>query len=277
MPIVLSETPPLAFVHIPKCAGTTVSEQLIERLDPDPFFASMEWEEHPVLGRYQPGHMTLPELAIAFPDIIDRLRRVPAFAVIREPRSRFRSALLEYLTNVRGIPHDQIPADQIRAEIDTVIGACRPYMAGTAPRIEGLYVHFNRQSDFIDLNGERIVDRLYPIERLDDLARDLNEVAGVTIDAVQNRRPARSLSRRSAGVRKSLAKAKTVLPLTVYEKARSAMLPLFHVKRDPHLEDALWRPEVEAFVEQFYADDFAIFASNVAGEDRPKSVIEQRG
>ena len=65
-PLIISDRFGFAFVHIPKCAGSTVREQ-IRRIDPECFEMAGR-RMHPDLGKIDAMHLPLDILRDHFPE-----------------------------------------------------------------------------------------------------------------------------------------------------------------------------------------------------------------
>ncbi len=83
------------------------------------------------------------------------------FAVVRDPRARFLSAIFQRLREFKKAAQSEITADRVETEAAEVIAM----LERTPERLDLEYVHFNRQVDYLDHDGERLVDEIFAIER----------------------------------------------------------------------------------------------------------------
>jgi hypothetical protein len=187
----MSDDARLIFQHIPKCAGTTVSAQLTEQVKTDPRFFWSHRVEVEGVGTMRGSHMPLAVIREIYPDALEKFRSYRSYAILREPEARFRSALGEYLRNNHRSSFLQIDERELGAILDEIIGATTASPVWLSER----HVHFTRQADFVDLDGERLIDNLYAVEDLERLAQDLRDAHGLHVNphAIYNSRKDKSL------------------------------------------------------------------------------------
>ena len=183
----------LAFIEIPKNGSKSIKLALeagfgldsgpIARdlgLTPEEFDAAYQRGRvafNPVVDTSNVDHLSLANLALHMPGTLAAFRQANSFALVRQPRGRFISALLQRLgqfddhKNLRA--DDPIVQTEARQTCDWLDG--RGVFADTA------YIHFTRQVDFVDLDGERVVDAVFPIERTDAAAAWVEQVTGKAI------------------------------------------------------------------------------------------------
>ena len=92
--MILSDEKRFVFVHIPKCAGSTIRFWLKDRVPFDTRFQSYITVNG--LGSRHGAHLPLGVLHDHFPDAFDKVRHYRSIAVIRDPVSRFHSAFAQY-------------------------------------------------------------------------------------------------------------------------------------------------------------------------------------
>lgn len=263
MPTVICPDKRLAFIHIPKNGGSSVGYQLARKLDCDPRFLGTSLTDHPDLGRYMSSHVPLWAIERSFPDALEALRTGRSFALVRAPRARFVSALSQHLREFR----DQDINDIDSAALETVIGEVRAAFDRGPEALLGEYVHFIPQSDFIDLRGERIVDALYPLEALPQMAEELSRLSGVTLTGEKKENT--TTHYRSPAYRAALGRfgpvARRLLPRRLFDAARETVRSVAIVKAPSRLSDVLEAPQVDAFLQAAYAADFALHDQLQAG------------
>lgn len=132
--MIISPRHGFVFVHVPKCAGTSVRTQ-IATCD-SAHVALAQTGMHPVLGHIDYGHIPLSQLREHFPTHYDYLERLDAFAVIRDPLSRFGSSLRQLLWQYEKTPMTMIPPNVLRERVLEVIGRVEDEIdAPSAPMI----------------------------------------------------------------------------------------------------------------------------------------------
>jgi len=180
--MIISDEHRFAFVHIPKCAGTSVRKGLqpidetIGRFD--------HIADHPELGMVNFAHLTLAELATFFPEQYTKVAAYRSVAIVRDPIERFYSAVHQRLREFKGFNQSDITPHVLASEADHL---AHP-LASSTGRLDLEYVHFNRQSDYVFHEGEQIVDRVFALDRLGDAADYIAECTGVRLatDAPEN-------------------------------------------------------------------------------------------
>lgn len=174
--MIISPTHGFVFVHVPKCAGTSVRTQ-IAACDPD-HIAMADMGDHPVLGRIDMGHVPLTVLREHFPREYGYLERLPAYAVIRDPLSRFGSSLRQTLWRYEQTPMTLMPPDVLKARTLEIIDRVRAEI--DAPSRETIF--FARQSDFVFDGDRRMVEHLVPIEETAGFIAYLSRLTGRPMD-----------------------------------------------------------------------------------------------
>ena len=166
----------VAFVHVPKCAGTSVRRQLqdLDRSE-TPFYGR---REHDRLGPIDYAHLPLSYLESDFPEALAKLADYESFALVRDPHKRFISAIFERLALFKGVTGTTATvADAIR-EAGEVIDWLRHRTRFCDPS----YIHFARQSDFVFLNGLEIVRNVYAVDDLVDFGVHIAALTGSSFD-----------------------------------------------------------------------------------------------
>lgn len=175
--MIISDAHKFAFVHIPKCAGTTVRKAL--RPIDETIGTFDRIADHPQMGMVNYGHLTLIDLAAYFPDQYAKVRAYRSVAIVRDPVDRFFSALFQRLREFKGYSQSEITPKVIAAEA----AALAEHLSSTKGRLNLEYVHFNRQSDYVFNGGTRIVERVFALDRLADAAAYIEGCTGVCLAA----------------------------------------------------------------------------------------------
>ncbi|MCJ2183522.1 sulfotransferase family protein [Novosphingobium sp. 1949] len=262
----------LAFIHIPKNAGQSVRRALgacaplsfaamARDLGVDEARAEQMMEEPietlPGLGVVQPEHVPLAFLQHAFPHSFAQLRAARSFIMVRDPRDRFFSALLQRMREYGGATalraDDPAVAEEARA-------ICR-WLDGRGPFCDMPYIHFSRQVDYAEIAGERIVSALFPLERSDALTAWARATCGIELDITHDharREPKAWASALQPGFR---FVGRTLLPSAL----KKAIYPLW--MNSAVFANAANRygrihldAETEAFIADYYAPDAALYA-----------------
>lgn len=262
--MVISDRYQFAFVHVPKCAGMSVREAVSDtgRLDSTNFYWGVA--PHRVLGLLDYAHIPLFVLEEHFREIFEKIERYRTLALVRDPFQRFPSSVSQRVQAYGPRRLGDLTADQIDAEVARVIEylSARGSVQALLPAD---YIHFQRQADFLYLNGRQLVDTVFPVSKVGQLLDEIDRLIG--LDRPQGRSAAlptvnRAVVSRNATLRRLLGIGrpaagliKTVLPRAVEESLRS----FFFVPRDLRWNSVFEQPYVRDFVRDYYAPDIETF------------------
>lgn len=250
--MILSDAHRFAFVHIPKCAGVSVKGPLRAIDSTQGLYSRIA--DHPALGRIHWAHVTLADLAIHFPDAFEKVVAYRSFAVARDPQDRFVSAMFQRLREFRGFAQSAITADVIEEQAAEVIR----YLERGPERLDLEHVHFNRQVDYVDLDGRRIVDDIFPIERMDAIIAYVEQHSGVTVEGEQAQNRSTELK---AGALKPIVRAlKAPYFALVPDGARNRLRRTLERSGfyEPVEKQRMIREggRLQSFIKAYYAADF---------------------
>lgn len=255
--MIISTKRNFGFVHIPKCAGSTIKRQLLDLHDIEGrFLNSMR---HPELGKINANHLPLHVLDRHFPDAFAALRSVTSYTLVRDPMDRFISGVAQFVRDKGGEPGEMTPG-ALRTTAHGIID----YMEAAPALPDMSHTLFIRQSDYVSLHGARVLDYVYPVEAVDDLMDKFERVYGVNLvrGQVWNPTVTYRMPAMAGGLKRLKGTAQRVLPLAAYAHARDLGIRLFTTKGAPKLTDTL-RNDVRVlkFVQTFYGEDFALYGS----------------
>ncbi|GGY41853.1 sulfotransferase family 2 domain-containing protein [Parvularcula lutaonensis] len=252
--MILSDDHRFVFLHIPKCAGTAVRRQLEGFDTTDGRFTGMM--DHAVLGRIYGTHVPLSVLRQHFPETFERVRTYRSFAIIRDPKERFRSALAQRLREVRGVEFAHAESELVASEAQAVVQE----LSKGEEMPPAAFIHFLPQHRWVELDGERITDELFPMHAVDRMFDALSAHIGKRVgeparanETVEHRFP--GLIKAARSTNKALREA---LPEAPYKAILNVAKPLLTKKNGDEAQPVPGGPEVEAFVERYYARDFEI-------------------
>jgi hypothetical protein len=253
--MIISKSHDFGFVHIPKCAGSTIRQQLRELDDlGGRFYHTMTLPE---LGRINGNHVLLKVLERHFADDLAALREVTSYAILREPQERFISAVAQYLrSNVR--EPSELSEREILAETGKIMAALR---ADPDQRVARNTI-FYRQADYVYLHGERVIDHLYPMDDLAPLFDRLEARHGLSLerDTVWNPTVTYRIPGSSGGIKRVKDVARRMLPTRAYGSVRDLGVRLLTKRGVAQLDAALLgSAEVREFIATHYAGDIALY------------------
>ena len=161
----------LVFVHIPKCAGTSVRKTL-QNLDSRGDKFTSQRSNHPSLGQLDFVHIPLFVLREHFRPEFETLQEYWSIAVIRNPFNRFASSVSQHLNMYSAQSIQKRSREDIQIAIKTSID----YLS-RQPKdphlLSSEYIHFQKQVDYIDLDGVRVINNLYLVDEIDNLLADV--------------------------------------------------------------------------------------------------------
>ncbi len=263
---------PIAFVHIPKNGGKSIRAALdrsghwdlsatardlaMDEAELHTSFEGGQGYAHPLLGRTKLEHLPLQFWREHFAQTWAAFQTMPSFAVLRDPRDRFFSAILQRLGEYQGQRSLRADDPLVTSEAARVA----QWLESRGPFSDIEYIHFTRQSDYVELDGKPCTTALFAIDDTASLGDWLNQTAGVSLEVPHDhaRREPKLWSRPIQPVARLVGR---LLPGAV----KRAIYPLWRGSgafanaagryKEIGLDD-----DVEKFVTEYYARDFALFA-----------------
>lgn len=274
--MIISHEVRFVFIHIPKCAGTFIREPLTAIDSYDGGFTARV-EHHTELGMLDFVHLPLATLRQYFPEEFDCVMHYDSAAVVRDPISRFRSSVSHYLDTQTERPLRAHTRKSLRKGITELIDQIRRVDARSMLLTHDL-IHFQRQVDYLFIDGEVLIKHIFPLERCEELfslscLRDaalpiISKAASTQVrnEARVYRGPAvtvvANLLRRLAP---SLAKK---LPLNVKHGIRKHLF----TERDNVFSEVFQEEFVTDFLSEFYEQDLWFWSefatTNVVNETK---------
>ena len=164
--MIISDRHKFVLVHIPKCAGTLI-RRVLEPFEDAPIGANRTAAEAE-LGPLDPIHIPLFVMRNYFEDDFAKLQAYWSFTAVRDPYSRFSSSLAQRLRKYAGERTQDLSVDEVSRAINEAIR-----FLSSQPRQHHLlpaeYIHFQRQVDYIFLDGRPYVDSVFSVRNLDQL------------------------------------------------------------------------------------------------------------
>lgn len=254
MPTIISNEKRFAFIHIPKCAGTSLARQIQSVVTYEPGFGG-EIREHPAIGTYYDDHRTLAELLLTAPAALEKIRRYDAVAVCRDPIERFRSALAQVLRNRTQQALYELSRSQLAGFVDEIVTGLRQR------DFRPLHMSFfHRQTDYVYLEGERVVRHLFDIRDLDGLTSFLRDRFAIDIgNAGKDRDSAEhawTRVLRDRRYRPVIDLLRRVLPRGVVQALRRRGRAVVSRTAQERIAWVLEDAGRGSFLRDFYADDY---------------------
>lgn len=263
--MIISDRYRFAFMHIPKCAGTTLRHALAPFDEAAGRYHDKAVAEHPALGPLDHHHIPLAVLAEHFSDDFARLDSYCSFALVRDPFARFPSSLHERFVQRDRKPLYKRDSAEIAREVDEVLETLSRHPRDS-PITNPELIHFSWQRDYIFLDGRQVVQTVRTVAEVEDVLRELSAIVGQPIrpEESKNRRlhhafPA--VERFEQAITRPIAKR---LPRRVWKpvfkpiKAAFVAVGLMRHAGNP-IADLPNADEIDAFISEFYAEDIRLF------------------
>ena len=140
--MIISDRNKFVFIHIPKCAGTSVRSR-IEHLDDRNGAYSSRLDEHPELGLLNYVHIPLQTLKDQFPSEYVCVETYRSMAVMRDPSSRFVSSVSQYCNRYSDVEMRNHNIKTLRKQVDKLIDAIEEQeVLNPGGRLPAKLIHF---------------------------------------------------------------------------------------------------------------------------------------
>lgn len=255
--MIINDTHEFAFVHIPKCAGTTVRERLARYDETGGRFASGRVDMHPDLGMLDYVHISLPTLRDYFPNEFDKLKRYQTFALVRDPLERFQSSLAQRLRAHKNLTIMPTYDREIQIYVDDIISNISNKTVITDPK----FIHFERQSNFLKLNDEIFIKTIVPVEHVNRLLIMISGVIGENI--VTSKISNETKIYRSDTIRSMVEGLKEIIPISflnyISNETKNLIRNYIHKKPDIADFERLLDERQLRFIHEYYVTDFRLY------------------
>ncbi|WP_265501161.1 sulfotransferase family 2 domain-containing protein [Paracoccus beibuensis] len=269
--MIISPRHRFVFVHIPKCAGTSVRTQIV-KCDPD-HLSMGEVGRHPELGNIDFGHVPLPILRQHFPREYDYLERFTSYAVVRDPLERFGSSLRQMLWRYDQRPMTLIPAEELRQLTLKTLDEVADQLDNPSSK----FIFFARQRDFIFDGDRRMVDHLIPMALVPDFIAHIGRITDTPMESDTRSNQNIELRFKKIG---GLAyrvndMLRRTLPLDLHARIKDSALRLLSARKSAaEASGILDMPEVRTFVERHYDEDAQIYHQVMARSETLKAALQ---
>jgi hypothetical protein len=260
--VIISDELRFAFVHVPKCAGSSIRRHLkANAIDSykDAFGKPGFHEQIGAVIHY--SHIPLYYLREYFREAFDKVDQYSSYAIVRDPRVRFVSAVLQRMRTFKLIPHSHISRKVIVANaLETI-----DWLSQHRIFADYEYIHFAPQSWFLALDGRQIVKNPFSIDRADELLRVLSLQYGITIIDPGTRKNVSRIVGSPLLRRMQAALMPIYRPLLSERTSKSAVRAMIAlgiiVPAEKLYDSVLQDKDIAAFITSYYADDFALVRS----------------
>jgi hypothetical protein len=263
--VIISDSRRFAFIHIPKCGGTSVRSQLA-RYDERKGAFEGRIDNHPNLGLVDFVHLPLATLNAFFPDEFECVQSYSSFTVIRDPFDRFQSAVSQFCNYQTDTPikfrGTDALSDVVKYLIDRLSeeAESRDHGFPFSPAV----IHFQPQCDYVFLGGKKVVQTVIPLHQMHILSTQLYPVLGKKIRFEDKNN--QSLHYKSVAGRKFLKLANQIIPAPgriVPQPLRSSFRKLIYTPQLASHRMLYESPLVTDFLNEFYSDDIRFWRHRV--------------
>ncbi len=255
--MIISDKHRFVFVHIPKCAGSSIRKVLAPYDDYQGWFDGRV-DPHPKYGRLDFVHLPLELLKEVLPKEYEKVTTYDAYALVRAPRQRFQSAFAQYVKMYRGIEIAQMDSARMESEIASLTETLKAVGKVIPPEL----IHFSRQASFLGDDSGEHVSNVFPLERIDHLLQALSTKVGAPLNSEmrENQTQVMRFSALRGPVLQARRLVKAVMPKAAFDTLRSAGRSVLMRPVQDEILPVFRTQSVVDFVDEHYALDFDIYA-----------------
>lgn len=263
--MIISDKHRFAFVHIPKCAGSSIRKVLAPYDDYEGWFDG-RIDTHPKYGRLDFVHLPLELLKEVLPQEYEKVAAYDAYALVRDPRQRFQSAFAQYVKMYCGIEIAQMDTARMESEIVSLTETLKAVGKVIPPEL----IHFSRQASFLGDDSGEHVRNVFPIERIDQFLQALSTKIGAPLTSAirENQTQVMRFSALRGPILQARRLVKAVMPASAFNKMRAAGRSVLLRPVQDEILPVFRTQSVGDFVNEHYAQDFEIYAK--ARRDHPE-------
>lgn len=263
--MIINDPHGFVFVHIPKCAGTSVRMHL-SRFDTTDGTFTVSKRFHPEIGNLDMAHIPLSILKEYFPDIYKKVCTYEAFAIVRDPYQRFTSSLFQRLTMYGEESARNLSVKALESATDEAIAFLE--LNADVSVMPHEFIHFQPQHTYVQCDGQQIVQHIFDISDLAKFYTDAGARLGTTIEKIETLAAERigaakfyrSPASRVAGQLLTPSIRRAIISVLPKRSVRAASKLLYEDK-DTRFHKIAHSPRVINFIETFYAEDIALHQS----------------
>lgn len=268
--MIISDRHKFAFIHIPKCAGTTVRSRLSVFDDYDGYFANTSGH-HSELGEIDTAHMPLKALMLFFRDAYEKVKIYNSFAVLRDPHKRFISSVAQHLAMYGSSPLQRMNAKELKRAVNSIM----EWLSSRDPQqpmLDREYIHFQRQVDYVFVDGEKVVSGLYLIQDVSRLLEDLESLIGSKLpDPPDQNAPIKAKQtvvyrHEALRIIHSMTRpvANKLIDMILSEGTKSRLKSRIYKPQGQHFDDVFGSETINAFVQCYYKEDLRLVSELTA-------------
>lgn len=255
--MIISDKHKFVFIHIPKCAGSSL-RAFLKPFDEKTIPNSLH--EHIHFGQLDYAHIPLLILKDNFKTEYDKVRDYFSFAIMRDPFSRFPSALRQRLGFHQNRKIHTMSKKEIRDEVDKSINLLEKHANDIMLPAE--LIHFQKQKSYIFCGDVRILDAVYDINNIAGMFSELEKKLGLKFsgDALSvkvNKSPMVYKNDLLRQLDQSTRMYRTIIFKFIPLGVKKALKKNFVVQpKDLEIFNSSY---VKSFIESFYKEDIKLY------------------
>ena len=267
--MIISDTHQFVFIHIPKCAGSSIRKTLITL---DEKTVKSGRHKHPDFGLFDYNHIPLSIMRAFFPNEYYKAKTYYSFAIMRDPFKRFSSSIGQRMKSHKKRRLSQLTAKELEKEADETIKLLVKYQ--NAEILPADLIHFQKQKSYIYDGDSLLIDSVYHLNQINQLFADLENKFDLSFNAhaaceqVNKSKPVyknellRSLDQKTAPARRMVMKFVPLYP-------KQALKSMFRI--NPKKLDIFHSDYVRDFIDDFYYEDIVLYNSLIQAESLHKA------
>lgn len=265
--MIISDKYKFCFIHIPKCAGTTV-RKVLQQFDDTQGEFTRYVGRHEEIGMMDYVHIPLKILRKYFATEYAKVRKFQCLAVLRDPFSRFPSSLSQRVKMYGDKPFKIMSKREIQKSIDEVINyLCKN---GNLDMLAHDFIHFQKQCSYVFDKGEKLIDKLYTPNSLRIMFEDVEKLVNKKlIESLDLSKQSANMSNvyRSEIFKHCVSLFRPILSkpanFILSEALKQSIERYMCVARDHKMKDVFESDYVRSFIKEYYADDIELYTSLV--------------
>lgn len=271
--MIINHSQQFAFIHIPKCAGTTVRSCLAPYDQTQGRFTGYVGQ-HSNLGTIDYVHIPLFVLKDYFPEEFLQILNYQSYAVIRDPFKRFPSSLSQHLKMYGKKRLENMDPQEVKEAVDAAINYLS-HNKKCQKLLPHAYIHFQRQTDYVQLDGELIVPNVFTTHQISRMFADIEQRTGLNIShnpGSARERANQSLVFRNSILQWSFYRIRPILRFMLRPQNRTKITEtfkgFFYVRRDERLGGIFQSEYVNDFISNYYKEDIELYQKLRDTEDQ---------
>jgi hypothetical protein len=270
--MLISDANKFIFIHIPKCAGTSLRKSIL-KVDPNAIKFNYR-DMHTELGRLDYTHIPLKELHDYFPTEWNKILNYSTLACVRDPYHRFPSSLAQKLRMYKGCEIRFLTSKKLAKEVDEVIETLSILPSNNVLPAE--MIHFQKQVCYIFHDKQQIIKTVIDVSQVEIYLAQLFNTLDTQIFS-----PPRTQHKHNATMKYKIDLYRNfdqyvldpiykhrVGQYTMIKRGINKIKKLIMSPYNAHLDPIFYSETVRNFIKEYYQEDI-IYVEEL-GKQRPE-------